>query len=116
MAVMAKWGKFKWKVNKKLVKPIGDLSGDFSYDLEKGKREKKSLTLPFTCYKALGGKPNEDLAWLDRNVGKAHRLYLGTTRFYAQKLILEKVSLSEVHAGTNGKIESMTYSLSFKEK
>lgn len=116
MVVMCKWGKFKWKVNKKLVKPINDMSGSFSIDLEKNTREKKTLTLPYTCYLALGGQPNKDLAWLDQHVGKAYRLYLGTVHFYAQKLILEKVSVSDIHTGTNGKIESMTYSLTFKEE
>jgi len=115
MAVMCKWGSKKWRVNKSQVKPIDGLSYDMSYDKEKKKKDKRTISFSYTVYLETGIKVRKEITSWYKKVGKKNGLYIGAKRFGPKKMRLDKVSASNIKVEPKGKVHYATISLSFTE-
>lgn len=115
MSIMCKWGKKKWKVSKKKVKPIGTLTYDMSYDKEKKKKDKRTITLEYKVYLETGVKVKKEITSWYKKLGKKNGLYVGAKRFGPKKMRLDAVNASDIQTLENGKIHYATIKLSFTE-
>ncbi len=115
MSVMCKWGSKKWKVNKKLVKPMDSLSYDMSYDKDKKKKDKRTISFSYTVYLETGVKVRKEITSWYKKIGKKNGLYIGAKRFGPKKMRLDSVKASDIKVMENGKIHYATIQLSFAE-
>lgn len=113
--VMAKWGSKKWTVSTKKLNPVDNISYGMSYDKEKKKKEKRSITIPYTVYKEFGVDVKKEIdAWY-KVLGKSNGLYLGKKRFGPKKLKLISVNVSSIKITETGIVRSAEFSLNFEE-
>ena len=115
MAVMAKWGPKKWKISKKKLNPINELSLKMGYDTDKKKKEKREVTLPYEVYKEFGVNVNKEISSWYNLLGTSNGLYLGKKRFGPKTLKLIDVSVSAIKVTDTGIVRSAEFSLNFIE-
>lgn len=115
MSVMCKWGKKKWKVTPKQVKPIGELSYDMSYDADKKKKSKREISFSYTIYLETGVKVRTEITSWYKYLGKKAGLYIGKKRFGPARMRLDDVKASSINVTETGKMHYATIDLTFKE-
>ena len=112
---MAHWGGFTWKITPSMVQAIENFSTEMEYDVEKKQKKKRTLSLPYTIYRAFGTDPKGTYdAWYAA-LGQKNGLYIGATKFGPGTLQLTKASMSDIHVSQGGIIASMKIQLDFAE-
>ena len=113
--VICKWGKKKWKVSRKKILSVGELTYEMEYDTEKKKKKKRTVSFSYTVYLETGVKVQKEISSWRKKVGKKKRLYIGPKRFDPKKMRLTKVSTSGINVMRNGVIHYATIQLTFTQ-
>lgn len=112
---MAKWGKKRWKITAKKINPINEMSYSMNYNTDEGKKEKRTLTIPYDVYREFGVNIQVEINDWYRYLGCSAPLYLGKKRFGPRKLKLTGVSVSEIRVTDTGTVRSASIELDFAE-
>lgn len=114
-STMAKWGKKKWKITSSKLNPIDEVSYTMGYDADEGKKEKRTVKVPYTVYKEFGVNVQKEIDDWYKLLGKSNPLYFGKKRFGPKKLKLISVDVSSVQVSDTGTVRSASFSLSLTE-
>ena len=113
--VICKWGKKKWKVSRKKILPLGELTYEMEYDTEKKKKKKRTVQFSYTIYLETGVDVRKEISSWRKKVGKKKRLYIGPKKFDPKTMRLTKVSSSGINVMLNGAIHYATIQLTFTQ-
>ncbi len=114
-STMAKWGNKKWKITTSKLNPVDEVSYSMSFNSEEGKKEKRTVKVPYTVYKEFGVNVQQEIDDWYMFLGKSNPLYFGKKRFGPKKLKLTAVDVSEVKVSDTGVVRSASFSLSLTE-
>ncbi len=113
--VMMKWGKKKWKLSKKKIMSLEQLSYSMSYNTEDKKKEPRTISVPYTVYREFGVNVKKEVSDWNKFLGKSYGLYIGKKRFGPKKMKLTGVDVSDINITPKGVVQSASISLSLEE-
>lgn len=110
-----KWRDKFWQVSSKKLNPADSLSMSLSYNRDEKKKEKTSVTLPYSAYLEFGVNTEAELEYWNKMLGEEGYIYCGKKKLYSSKMRLVGVDTSDIVVMDNGIVRSATFSLSFEE-
>lgn len=114
MTIM-KWGKKKWKINKKVIQSLEKLSYSMSYNVDDKKKDPVEITIPYAVYRELGVNVKKEVNNWKKYLGETHGLYIGKKRFGPKRMKLVSVDVSDILVAPKSTIHAASISITLRE-